>query len=165
MKITHEEAIEGSAGTAVRLGFTLSDTDLNDISATLGMWFLTCPGQSPAWYHFMISCIHLREIEGVKAAHLEFPEATHEFLLLALDPSLNPEPTKPKTWQYLRPVNFVGQYALDNDDQAVHLLNMAARAVATGYLWAEPPLSGQREPWDITMRQFIHDLRAGDSRG
>jgi hypothetical protein len=75
-------------------------------------------------------------------------------MLLALDPKHNPVPDDIRTWHWLTPTNFTGQLELPSDEEAKTVLEVLARGVANGFLWAEPPLSGQREPWESQLRQL-----------
>ena len=99
----------GYAGKATEILFELEPGDKRDVQGTVAMWFLDCPGQSPAWRHYHLAIIHLRPIEGVKPAVITEEGATHEVILAAMDPAKNPSPTDIETWSHLRPLNFVGQ--------------------------------------------------------
>jgi hypothetical protein len=154
MKLRAGNVEVGIAGRATEILAELEPSDPPDISATLGMWFLDCPGQSPAWRHYHLAIIHLRPIDGVKPAHISRQGATHEVMLFALDPAKNPVPDNVETWSWLRPTNFIGQLELPSDEDAKRVVGILARAVVGGILWAEPPLSGQREPWESQLRQL-----------
>jgi hypothetical protein len=151
-KLTTGKEFVGVAGRATEIVHTLEAGDRPDFGATLAMWFLDCPMQATAWRHYNLAIIHLRPIEGVKPAIIRSPGATHEVMLFALNPKLNPSPTNAKSWQYLSPYNFLGQLKLPSDEEAKRGLEAMARDVANGRLWAEPPLSMQREPWETVLR-------------
>lgn len=150
MNLSLGTMFSGPAGSAVEVVMR-GKPDRPDWEATLAVWFIDCPGQSPAWRHYLLSIIHLRPIEGVKPAIIRFPHATHEVLVAALDPTKNPRPLKPKSWSLLRPINVMEQVQLDNDDQARQLARDAAWATANGVLPAEPPLAGAIEPWRTAL--------------
>ena len=138
-------SLSGPAGTALEV---IPVTPLvPEHAATVAAWFLTCPRQSPLWERYVLSVVHLRPMPGVPAPQLVFEGATHELDLLALDPDPDPQANRPETWRFLMPVNYSGQLRLPSDDAARDLLVRAAQAVVDGQLWAEPPLSGQQEPW------------------
>jgi hypothetical protein len=151
-KLTTGKEFVGAAGRVTEIIPTLEPGDKAHFQATVAMWFLDCPGQSSGWRHYHLAIIHLRPIEGVKPAIIRSPGATHEVMLLALDPKPSPSPTNAKSWQYLSPYNYIGQLALPSDEEAKRGLEAMARGVADGHLWAEPPLSLQREPWDSQLR-------------
>jgi hypothetical protein len=147
--------LSGPAGTATELLF---HRVRGPQQATVAAWWLQCPGQSVAWDRFMLAVVHLRPLDGEKA-HIRVPGATHEVLLAALNPERKPRPTRPWTWQYLQPLNVVEQVQLPDDAAAAQLLGQAAQAVVDGVLWAEPPLSGQAEPWHTSMVKTSAHLR------
>lgn len=154
MKVKLGRIYVGAAGRATEVVHELEDSDPRATAATLGQWFLQCPGQSPVWQHYLLSVIHLRPIPWVIPAVVIRKGATHEVMLVALDPKKNPVPEDFRTWTWLSPVNFLGQIELPSDEDARKVLETLAHAVADGILWAEPPLSGQREPWETQLRHL-----------
>lgn len=148
--------LQGGAGTATEV---LQHPKERRWPASVASWLLRCPGQSPAWEHYALDVVHLREVPGAPAPVVSVPGATHEVILAALDPELQPEPTNPVKWSRLHPLNAVEQVQLPDDDAAVGLLAMCAQAVVDGILPAEPPLSGQVEPWRSTLIKSAAHLR------
>ena len=159
MKIVVGKVLSGPAGTATELNWKRERRDPPDWTATLAGWFLNCPGQSPAWEHYLLSIIHLRPIEGVKPAVVNVPGATHEILMVALDPGKNPKPEDSYSWSFLRPTNLMEQVQLPDDESAVDLLHDCVVAVLDGRLWAEPMLSGQVEPWRTVLVKAAAHIR------
>lgn len=143
---------------AQQLLIALEPSDPLDWESGIGNWFIEAPGESPVWQHYMLSAVHLRPIENVKAAHLRFPGATHEFMLVAMDPVRKPDPLNPETWSFLLPVNLSEQVALPNDSEASMLLRRCAEAVTKGVLWAEPLFSGMVEPWRSFLNAQASDM-------
>lgn len=135
-----------------------------DVQAQVATWFLICPGQSPAWDCYFLSLVHLRPIEGGKPPVISREGATHEVMLFALDADRNPVPDDFTTWNPLWPQNFVGQYTAPDDETAKHDAKLMALAVIHGITWAEPPLSGQREPWEGSLRKLEEHHRGEHSR-
>lgn len=152
MKTRTGQVVVGAAGNGTEILLEWEPGDKPDVSATVAMWFLDCPGQSPAWRHYNLTIIHLRPIPGVKPAHISRPGASHEVMLVALDPDKHPVAHDAATWGFLRPLNYVGQLHVRSDDEAKEVLDTLAHGVAHGTLWAEPPLSGQKEPWESQLR-------------
>jgi hypothetical protein len=151
------DKLDGPAGTAQEV--TATKLRRPDEAATVAAWFLHCPGQSAAWDRYMLYVIHLRPIPGVKPAVVHVPHATHEVVLVALDPERNPVPAKPKTWSFLHPLNVVDQVTVPSDDAAQSLARDCAQAVVDGRLPAEPPLSGAVEPWRSALIKTSAHLR------
>src|SRR5882672_11318792 len=106
MKIQLGNMRNGAAAKVQELIVGLEPADPKNWYAGIGNWFIDAPGQSPAWRHYMLSAIHLRAIDGVKPAHLREPGATHEFMMMAMDPDKKPDPLNPESWSYLRPHNL-----------------------------------------------------------
>ena len=100
----------------------------------------------------MLSVVHLRPVEGMGPAHLQFPKATHEILLAALDPDQ-------EGLSMLRPLNFCDQMQVDCDEAAVEVASRLVTMVVAGLLWAEPPMSCQVEPWASTLRALSGEFR------
>lgn len=148
----------GRAGTATEV--VVDETGTIDETATLAVWYLHCPLQSPAWDDYLMSVIHLRPIDGAtREPTINLPHASHELLIVALDPKATPSPDNPLSWRILTPINLAEQFEVPNDAAAVHLLEAAVDAVLAGMLWAEPPLSGQVEPWRTTVIRTSACLR------
>lgn len=157
MNLTTGTEHRGPCGVATQVLATLEPADPPDLQGTVGTWFLDCPGQSPAWRHYVLACIHLRPIEGVKPAVIRVPRATHEVFLYALDRDADPTPTDATSWRRLTPINVMEQIELPDDGAAAHLLERCAQAVVAGVLPAEPPLAGAREPWlSVLLKTAAH---------
>lgn len=158
----------GSAGRATEV--IIDEPSSLESSATVACWFLRCPLQSPAWDCYVLSVVHLRPIEGSKNQPvIEVPHASHQLMLYALERGrvgssvarehADPSPDDIGTWRMLVPINVCQQFEVESDHRAGLLAEMAARAVSAGVLWAEPPLSGQVEPWLTTIIQTSAHLR------
>ena len=151
---------EGPAGRAVEVVLPpAGKRGRPDIDATVADWFIRAPGQSPAWECYTLGVIHLRPIEGVKPAVVTLPGATHEVLVVALNPAREPTPTDVDSWEFLFPVNVCEQIHLPGDDEAVELARLCARAVVLGVLPAEPALAGAVEPWRSSLIKTSAHLR------
>lgn len=158
MKWREGETLSGPAGKATEVIVDLDPDDPPAWAAGLSNWLLDCPGQSPAWNHYVLRSCHLRPIDGAPGAVIAVPGATHEVLLAALDPA--PPPTcDPASWQMLRPLNVVEQLQLPDDDACRALVRKAVEAILAGVLPAEPPLAGAVEPWRTTLIKTAAHLR------
>lgn len=159
MKCTEGRTLVGPAGGAMEVLYEWAEGDPPDVQGTVAVWYLHCPGQSPAWDRYILAVVHLRPIPGVRPAVVNVPHATHEVLVHALDPQRMPTALDPATWAPLRPLNVVEQLQLPDDDAAREVAALAARAVVDGVLPAEPPLSGQVEPWRTALLKTAAHLR------
>jgi hypothetical protein len=75
----------------------------------------------PVWSHYLVSVVHLREVEGAPAPEFIFLGASHELQIWALDPADNAT--------ILHPVNYAGQFTFDDDGQAARLGETIAAAI------------------------------------
>lgn len=150
--------LTGPFGEATELALSTSGDPRRE--GDIAIWLLHCPNQSPAWCHFMLSCLHLRPIAADPEPNIYVAGATHEIVLVAIDPATNPSPTSSYwEWNYLPSTNMWEQIQVPNDEAAVELTSLAAQAVVDGYLWAEPPLSGQKEPWHTVLADTASHYR------
>lgn len=160
MRCTRGRVLLGPSGTATELHPELGRAERIEQQATIACWWLDCPGQSPLWRHYVLAVVHLRPIEGQEHDPVvTVPHATHELMVVALDPDRNPDPEDTDTWGFLRPTNVVEQVQLPDDQAAAQLAHDAAYGVVHGVLWAEPPLSGQVEPWRTSLVKTAAHLR------
>lgn len=140
----------GAAGQAWRIPYT----DHYQFGVGDHQWFLHIPAAHPHWPRYMLSCIHLRPVEGQPPAKLQYPGATHEVMLVALNPEHNPNPDNRQSWQILTPVNAAVQFTSASDDDAAVLLDLVAQALVDGILPAEPSdFIGGSDYWITTVRR------------
>src|SRR4029077_7173447 len=99
--------------------------------ACLGMWLIHAPQSHLIWPWRLISVIHLRDIPGVTAATKRYAEATHELMVLSIDPEAcpNPDPDAPDNhYPTLRPIDVAEQFHGLSDLDAAHLLELSVQA-------------------------------------
>ena len=60
------QRISGPMGRAEEVVLEPQDMQNVENMATIGLWFLTMPGQSVAWENYLLTIYHLRNIEGGK---------------------------------------------------------------------------------------------------
>jgi|SRR5581483_293135 len=119
------------------------ETDMKahpDWSACLMQYVVDFPNAHPHWNAYTVSVIHLRPIEGSEyPIHLNFPEATHEFMIMALDPNHDVIINEDKqlvggTLHLLRSLNFVHQVTT-TDEGAIgaleYLMSMLGKCVSS----------------------------------
>lgn len=88
-----------------------------------------------AWNWWMVGCVHLRPIEGVKEPHKQYPEAEYEFLILSIDPEMGePDPDTPGSLHFLTPADVVKQFHGIDDVQAAEVVEAAVKAICQGML-------------------------------
>lgn len=122
-------------------------------TAVVKAWLLTLPGHHPLWQHYCLSVISLADIPGVPPAVKQFPEATHEILLMAMNPECDPAPDAPEEFQYLSPVNYVKQIDVVSDEIAILAGAAVVVRLLLGHLWAEfQGVHGMRELYDHAVQ-------------
>lgn len=153
---------EGTFGTATLCAMP-EQRPTGDQKATICAWLLKLPNWSPAWDEFLLTAVHLRPIDGVKPATITLEGATHELILAACDPA---RPTDPEnvfqTAIFLTPINVVQQFIVDNDEQAIELISIIAKACTGGLLPIEPQgIIGARDHWKNVVIKTAEHIRSG----
>jgi hypothetical protein len=150
--------ISGKFGQRFNCPLPPADARPNAESATLAMHLIFMPDAHPAWDFYTLSLVHLRDIPGARPAVFQFPGATHELVVMAMDPETLPNPFKPAEFRFLQPVNVAVQFVMDGtttaaacmlgDERAKAVAETIAQQCIDGNLPMEPQgLSGARELW------------------
>ena len=110
---------------------------------TVCQWLLTAPMAHPAWTQYLMPVVRLRDVDGFAPPKRQFPGATHELLVLALDPDEGPytpenmsrfdEGPQAGRLPYLTPVNIAHQIE-GSDEEARTLALYSAWGVTAGTL-------------------------------
>lgn len=157
----------GPLGTATKVEqSTLEPLVRPDQEATLTAWFLCIPSAHPLWQCYLLAVIHLRHIAGVPPAHKRFAAATHELMVIALDPEHRPNPEDRETWRWLTPINVAEQFAVNSDADAIDMGEQFARACVDGYVVVEPAgIMGARDQWRRSVTATAEHKRTGGHPG
>lgn len=134
-------------------------------TANIASYLIFAPLAHPLWSWHVLSVVHLRETPELgPPRHVAFPGATHEVLVLALDPRKDAQldPDDPMTWKFLVPPDVVHQVILEDDDAAATLADQVARAVASGDLI---PDSDWRSLWVAALDLTAEHSRLGGHPG
>jgi hypothetical protein len=122
-------------------------------------WLLDVPGWSPAWRHFMVSVITLKEIDGVGRATKRWPGATHELVVQAMDSEKLPLPTDKSTWSFLTPVNVVWQFSATDAEAAKACRALTALALDGGLCLETQGIEGAKEQWAQWIKRLLPNAR------
>jgi len=135
--------------------------EVRDHDATVGGYIVHAPGAHVLWSYWIVSVIHLRPIAGVRPPVISRSGATHEFLIMALDPR-EPLPTLDVTdgWRvaWLSPVDIVEQFAAADDAIAAEILDLGVRAIVDGRL---SPDQDFRSAWRRTLHETATHYASG----
>lgn len=127
-------------------------------AASLAGWLVHQPGVHPHWEYWLLSVVHLRDIEGIDPAKKAFPEATHELTILSLDPDIGvPDPDKPEKFRYLMPQDLVKQIA-STDADAIKIAGGMIDIVIAGKMAMD---SDYRGSWSTLIDNTLTHLREG----
>lgn len=151
----------GRGGRAWEMLYNLKPTDPSDWGATLSSWFLNMPGAHPFWSWWLLSSIHLRPIEGCRPPVIRTPGASHEFLIIALNPkfpSPNVDQDVPETLHYLTPFDLEHQVVGIDDAQAKHITMLMVRACVDGRM---SPDQDFRSRWQAMLNTTAEHYRTG----
>lgn len=121
--------------------------DATSRRASVGCWFVYAPWMHLAWAWHYVGLIHLRTIPGAPVPRLDFPQATHEFVVYALDPNHDviAEALRP-----LSPVSIVQQFDAASDSHARLIVEDALELVAQGRCSVD---SDFRPTWRHLLRE------------
>lgn len=124
------------------------------LHATICHWIVK-GGFHSFWNTWQITVVHLRDLPGLPPAQKEFLDATHEFMIVALDPGkdvktmINYDPDKlPYPTPMLQPIDVAVQFHCHSDAQAADIGDIAAKAIMAGYA---SPDCDYRDWWNKTI--------------
>lgn len=132
---------------------------------TVGHWLITAPAFHPLWSQYVLVVVRLDDdVPGFPPPHRQFLDATHELLVVSLDPESGPHtPTsllEPGGLRYLTPVNVCHQF-IATDDEMRQVLGLATRTVVHGGLnpeSADAPAT-IRAQWLISITKTLAHIR------
>lgn len=131
-KISVEPTLTGRHGRA-----WLIDTSKFEkaFPACIALWMVEAPWAHPFWHSYIISLVDLKERESdEEKPTLYFPTATHEFMVLAIDPRKKRMQAFEMVSDFcLHPPNFSAQMTSD-DVQAAKLIEATVKEILSGDL-------------------------------
>lgn len=158
--IPGEPTVKGRVASAYEVPLTGARTI--DETATLACWLVVSPCFHPFWSRWLIYCIHLRDIEGVKPAFKQFAEATHEFAIFSLNPEKYSNHEEglppPKGWGLMTPMDVMEHFTVKSDEEAINLTAHAIRAICDGRL---SPDQDYRRHWANCIQTTARHYREG----
>jgi hypothetical protein len=137
--------IVGTCATATLLPIL----DAPEWSATTCHWLITSAQFHVWWRQWLISCVNLAPNDNFPPPVLQFPGATHEVIIVALNPDhpVTPAATTADGFQPLIPINLAAQFEA-SDDEMRRVLAYMCWSISEGYHTPEPPLShGIESEW------------------
>lgn len=135
-----------------------------DQAATVCHWLINAGTLHPVITQWFIGIVRLSDLPGVPPAHLQFTGATHEVLMVAVDPdypiTAASAATPEHRLQPLNPVNLAHQFTATDDEMRLMAKGMAW-AIAHGDMPPEPPLGYEsfRHKWLTVMVKTLAHIR------
>lgn len=126
----------------------------NPDDCCLAVWMIHAPWVHPAWSWHFATLIYLRHKPGVRPAVLSFPEASHEFIVYAMDPSFPVDLSMKGQNRFLEPVSIVQQFTAENDAAALERVETLLPEVVAGRLSVE---ADGRAAWRLALRGDVHE--------
>ena len=131
--------------------------DARSYPAHLELWLLYCPGAHLAWAYHALGLVTLRDTPGLPPAVKSRPDATHEFMCMALHPDHEPDPDDPP-WEFLQPPNWIHQIAGGTDDVARRIAHMVVQQIMTGRTSPDTDFANY---WMASIDATVEHFRSG----
>lgn len=134
-----------------------------DADGTVIGWLLHAPGAHPFWNYYAIAVIHLRPIDGVRPPTIRVEGATHELMIIALNPEkplpdLDAVGRGEASFEFLTPIDVVEQFSVRDDAEAARLGELAIRVCVDGLA---SPDQDWRSWWKRAIAETAEHFRAG----
>lgn len=131
--------------------------------AALATYLVKMPNTHPLWDHWIITAVHLRDIEGAPPAKKQYPEAEYELMILALNPEENPaeiDPDNlPRPLPWLSPPDAIVQFHCNGMDQAaVRITQLVIETIGRGRV---SPDQDFRSFWEQSIKTTAQHYREG----
>lgn len=132
--------------------------------AGCGQWLVHAPHGHPFWPWYTVQAVHLRPLDGQPPAKVQFPGATHEWLVVALNPE---EPLPDVTnWgapgtppmRHMEPIDQCVQFIVADDDQARELVELTVKHIL---LDGVSPDQDFRSYWERAIANTAEHIRLG----
>lgn len=134
MKITETTpTLEGPHGKAWEKDLESMRKKYPDIQdTTVKAYVVEAAWAHPFWKHYFIGVISFADVEGIEPAEIRLEGATHEIIVVALNP--DEIPTVDDNDAFLTPINFTGQFKATTDEAASELLKFTVYEILNGIL-------------------------------
>jgi hypothetical protein len=132
-------------------------------TATLVVYLVKMSGAHPFWDHWIVTVVHLRDIDGAPPANLQYPEAEYELLIVALNPEASPENIDPDDLPaplpWLSPIDAAIQFDCGGMDQAaIKIARLAIESMTRG---EASPDTDYRGHWEAVIKKTAQHYREG----
>lgn len=163
-----ETEFKGPCGRAVSVPLP----DVPDAAESLCTWLVTAPVFHPAWTQYLMPVVRLRDVPGFPPPVRQFSGATHELIVVAMNPEhgpytaqnlmryMDPGGDRYGWLPYLTPGNITHQIE-GTDEEAAHLAAYAAWGITAGALNPETSDAPAhiRESWKVSLVKTLAHIR------
>lgn len=97
--------------------------------AMIAAWVIEASWAHPVWHSYYLSLVHLRPLPDDRETMIYLRGATHEMVLMALNPDFPLEPLiagEKGALHFLTPANFAAQLIADSDAAAAERIRLEA---------------------------------------
>lgn len=119
-------------------------------SGRLDVFILEVPGAHPVTSRWLVSVVHLRDIDGAEPATKVYPQAEYEIAVAALDPS--DTEVDGGGWKLAKPLEMALQFHGVNDRQAMSIARAYVAAVLVGN---RSPVRDHSEHWQQCISKCV----------
>ena len=124
-------------------------------STGVGTYLVNAPSAHIHWEWYLVSGVHLRDVEGVTPAQKSFPEADHELTIITIDPKGCPSPDpEENSFPLLFPPDLLEQFGGLSDKQAGELVQAAVETILSGEIGPDSDFRKTWKGWVISMARF-----------
>lgn len=154
--------LEGPCGQALKL----DTSGMANNEETVCSWLISAPVFHPMWSQYALLVVRLRDLPGWPPPHRQFPGATHELLVVTLNPEHGPYDAgmvskyAAGNLPVLTPVNVAHQIE-GTDEEAEKLAYYGAWGICAGHLEPESSNGADRirEGWKVSMVKTLAHVR------
>jgi hypothetical protein len=160
---TGTSEVQGPYGSALELEME----GLPNSEETVCHWLITAPAFHPFWSQYILAVVRLRDLPGFPPPVRQFQGATHELLVVTLNPEHGPyDAGLPRKYAaegnlpYLTPINIAHQIE-GTDSEAGELAAWAAWGVVNGHLEPESSNGAERirAEWESSLVKTLAHMR------
>lgn len=161
-----DTAFKGPYGRAVSVPLP----DIPEAAESVCTWLLTAPKYHPAWTQYLMAVVRLTDHPDFPPPRRQFEGATHELIVVTLNPEHGPYTPENMRRYYqgpeagrlpvLTPLNIAHQIE-GTDEEARHLAAYAAWGVTAGVLCPETDGASEyvREGWKVSLVKTLAHIR------
>lgn len=141
--------------------------EIPESAETVCHWLITAPAYHPAWSQYLLPVVRLRDgIPGMPPPKRQFQGATHELIVVALNPEHGPYTAENMArfhgggLPFLTPVNIAHQIE-GTDSEAEQLAYYAVKGIVNGVLNPETARAPARirAEWKSSLVKTLAHLR------